>query len=512
MESQIDKFNARARKRKEILEQRKQQQQAASHESAEDEQKRKQREEEQQKQREEEQKRKQKEEQERQKEEEKRRLEEQKRKLEEEKRRLEEERIRQEEENKRLRQQGGQRKQNDRRKQGGQRTPKPDGQRKQNDRRKQGGQRTPKPDGQRKQDNRRQQGNKSMADTINWNEELQKDETFLLAQKLGIDVSSFNADSEEAKKSSIEEIKKKIKEFDSIPSTVTPTPEEQALFDRIKKEKLTLTVNQDTQDNPIQNSEWIKQKRAFYNNFATDQGLVMINDPAKDSAENTFSCSFEKAGNSLGEVKYTSPTSVKISENSDLVMYQAIIKDALTNNLRIELGNSLSDKQKAMLFAAALTSKNQTYNDGTQLEIKNPPKIDINADYFKTLPQNMQDVLKKYDEEEKARQASIEKIKQIRARIEAKAKALGKKTTELSETEYREAMYEGMTDEQKQARQKKLDDREKVLAAYLGFIPAFEIERGGKKVKIEEDDATRDLVKNNLPERYAALKSKYERR
>ena len=44
MESQIDKFNARARKRKEILEQRKQQQQAASHESAEDEQKRKQRE------------------------------------------------------------------------------------------------------------------------------------------------------------------------------------------------------------------------------------------------------------------------------------------------------------------------------------------------------------------------------------------------------------------------------------------------------------------------------------
>ena len=50
-----------------------------------------------------------------------------------------------------------------------------------------------------------------------------------------------------------------------------------------------------------------------------------------------------------------------------------------------------------MLFAAALTSKNQTYNDGTQLEIKNPPKIDINADYFKTLPQNMQDVLKKYE-------------------------------------------------------------------------------------------------------------------
>ena len=80
----------------------------------------------------------------------------------------------------------------------------------------------------------------------------------------------------------------------------------------------------------------------------------------------------------------------------------------------------------------------------------------------------------------------------MRAKVEDKAKALGKDKKDLTDEEYRsayrDALTDGLTDEQKQARQQKLDDREKMLAARLGIIPAFAVKDKDGNLKVKKAD------------------------
>ena len=404
-------------------------------------------------------------------------------------------------------------------------------------------------------------GEKQMTETKNWNEELKGDEIFKLAEKLGIDMSGFTADSEDSMKTKLEEIKKKIKEVENCPEGITLTPEEQKKFDEIKNEgkepddkaRQSLEVNGQEPNTPKENenSDWVKQKREFYEKFAHEQNLDFKNDPQKDAENNSFSFSLEKDGKSLGEMTYTTPTSVQISKDSEIQMYQGVVKDALENNLSITFGQTLDDKQKAMLFAAVLMSDKKTYANGDAIELKNQPTIDVNAEYFKQLPENVQAVLKEHTEkaqqeakakeaeekarkdeeakrkaaeekaqqeaaaQAKARQEAIQKkLQEMRAKVEDKAKALGKDKKDLTDEEYRsayrEALTDGLTDEQKQARQQKLDDREKMLAARLGIIPAFAVkDKDGNLKTIGEDAATKDIIQRVNPDHFAALQTKY---
>ncbi len=386
-----------------------------------------------------------------------------------------------------------------------------------------------------KPNRRNKKRSKEMADTTDWNEQLKNDDTYKLAQKLGIDLSSFTADSEDAKKSQLEEIKKKIKETENFPDGVTPTPEEKKLFDDIKnegngqpekQERNSLEVN--GEEKPSEETDWIKQKRELYEKFAHDQNLVLKNDPAKDNEEKSFTFSLEKDGKNLGEMKYTSPTAVQISKDSELPMYQGIVKDALENNLSISFGKSLDDKQKALLLAAVLMSENKTYANGDGIELKNAPQIDVNAEYFKTLPQDVQTVLKDHIEkqdqqkqaEEQARKAAeeqaqkaaaVQKIKELRDKVRAKAQAEGKNSTkELTTQEYRDAMLEGMTEEQKKSHNDKMAEREKILAARLGIIPEHTtIGKDGKREVIKEDAKTKELLEKANPQRFQELQNKY---
>lgn len=382
-------------------------------------------------------------------------------------------------------------------------------------------------------------GVKKMADT-NWNDELKGDDTYKLAEKLGIDLSSFSADSEDSKKAQLDEIKKKIKEAEKFPEGTTPTAAEQKLFDDIKnedkkapenndKKRETLEVGGEEQSAP-ENKNWIQEKREFYAKYAQEADVVFKNDEQKDTEEKSFTFSLEKNGKTLGEMKYTSPNSVQISKESDLVMYQGLVQDALKNDLSISFGASLDDKQKALLLAAVLMSDKKTYANGDGIELKNAPQIDMNAEYFKSLPENVQDVLKEHvekqaqqkqaeeqatkaTEEQAPNAAALQKIKDLRAKIQAKATAEGKKTTDLTTEEYRDAMLEGMSDEQKKAHIDKMTEREKIMAARLGITSEYTTtNKEGTQVTIKTDENLKDKYTTgdkHFKERYAELQKKY---
>ncbi len=390
--------------------------------------------------------------------------------------------------------------------------------------------------------NRKKTGNSPKG--VDFAEQFNASEQYKKAKDMGIDLSGFSVDSEESLKKALIEINKLIteKEANTPPSAEnkddqkkdTPDKDDDTLeIDEAggdAKENLEVNGsgkenNQHHNDTP-NNSDWINSKREFYSKFAQENNVTFKNDAEKDTSEKAFTFSFEKDGKSLGEVRYNSPKSVTISNDAELLMYKGIVKDALENNLNLSFGNSLTDKQKAMLLAATLMSEKKTYNDGSGIVLKNPPTIDIKAEYFKTLPQNIQSVLKvhadkqeeakKTAEQKEQREAADKKIKELKDKIKAKAKADGKDIKDLTTEEYRAAMLEGMSDEQKKAHLDKMEEREKRTAARLGITGEYKTkDKDGKDVIIKEDAKTKALYTDEnspLKERYNALLEKYKGR
>ena len=82
--------------------------------------------------------------------------------------------------------------------------------------------------------------------------------------------------------------------------------------------------------------------------------------------------------------------------------------------------------------------------------------------------------------------------------------------SDLSTEEYRSAMLDGMTDEQKAAIIAKIDDREQRTAARLGIIDSYKTTgKDCKPLEIKEDKETKDLLHKQNPDLVRALQNKY---
>lgn len=362
-----------------------------------------------------------------------------------------------------------------------------------------------------------------------WNEKFKESEAYKEAEKNGLDLSVFKVDSEDSYKKMLEELDKKNKETSeiSVPAGKSSeeiveqksaeekplenkggektNEEEKTSESKAAGERETLNVGNDESQTPSQEMSWIEEKRKFWEEYAKSVENKFENDPDKDVAEKTFNCALSK-DEVRGEIKYTAPNAAQISKDSHLAMYQGLVKDALKNNLTITFGQSLDDKQKAMLLAACLMN-NEKYQDGSELAMVNPPKIDLNAEYFKDLPDDVKQTLTTHVKQTEINQ----KMSAVRAKLHTNAKALNqisqKPETTKDELKAKEDMHkasqtervslrqeqiglikEGMTTEQIEAYQKKQEEREKILAARLGIIPEYKTTFNGKERTVSKEE------------------------
>ena len=374
----------------------------------------------------------------------------------------------------------------------------------------------------RREDPKRRNKRKTKMPKNNWNEQLKNSEEYKQALELGLSLDDLSADSQEKMLEALKELKKRLAEAQTKASEdkpeIAPDGKSENAPDGKSEntsdgkpendpdgKKDTLEINgspEHEDDEPTNDVDWIKEKRKFYQEYAQKIGAEFDNDEQKDAQEKSFSFSFKKNGKSMGEVRYSSPNRVHISKDAALGMYNGLVLNALKNNLAISFGQSLNDTQRAMLLGAVLLNQDKKYSDGSGIAIMNAPKIDINAEYFKKLPEVVQNKLKTYVEQQKEEQAKQEakdklnaRVKELRDKIRSKAAADGRAMSDLSTEEYRSAMLDGMTDEQKAARIAKIDDREQRTAARLGIIDSYKTTgKDGKPLEIKEDKETKDLL------------------
>ena len=331
----------------------------------------------------------------------------------------------------------------------------------------------------------------------------------IIRQKI-IDAQDAKKQTSENEKQNEQDKNKEDKENKGTPTEDKETPVTEATGeekdDKTEDNKRqTLDVGT-TEETPSPELNWIEEKRKFWKEYAESIENTFENDPAKDVETKTFSCVLSK-DDKKGEIKYTAPDKVQVGKESHLEIYSGVVKDAVKNNLSITFGATLDDKQKALLLAACLMSK-ERYADGAEVAMVNPPKIDLNAEYFKQLPENVQSTLKEYTlkEQEKARQEEINtKLNDVRGRLNANAQE--PKSAENIDKRYEirkeqvGLMREKMSPEQAEARRQKEEEREKIMAARLGITGEYKTKnaKGEERIvkKINGLDTEKD-DKGNL--------------
>lgn len=344
-----------------------------------------------------------------------------------------------------------------------------------------------------------------MAENTEWTEEFNKKLASL--KQAGADISVYmgiktQADYE-AKKAEIDrklnDVKTKAPEVKPAENKNTGNTSNTGTAPKAPERK-DLTVGSEPQaaEAPSDDLQWIEEKRKFWKEYAEKVANVFENDAQKDLDTKSFVCALTK-DNNHGEIKYSSPTNAQISKDSHLVMYQGLVKDALNNNMSITFGQSLDDKQKAMLLAACLMEQG-TYPNGDKLAMTNPPKIDMNAEYIKELPEDVQKTLGEYVAKQKLdakQQEAQQKISELKKRLKENDAAEGKTPEEQKNImkERREirkeqlaGVKESLTSEQIAAHEQKVADREKIMAARLGITGAYTTKdaKGNEKVVTEE--------------------------
>lgn len=319
-----------------------------------------------------------------------------------------------------------------------------------------------------------------MTENTEWTDELKKQLDSLEAA--GVDISDYKGiktkEEYEAKKN---ELTRKLEEVKA--------PEVKA--DEAKNAESTPTDNDKPQSLVVDNEggdktddlQWIEEKRKFWKEYAESVENTFANDAKKDIESKSFVCTLTK-DKDHGEITYTSPTNAQISKDSHLVMYQGLVKDALKNNLTITFGQSLDDKQKAMLLAACLMEQG-TYGNGNKVAMVNPPKIDMNAEYIKELPESVQKTLGDYvakQQLEAKQQEAQQKISELKKRLKENDTMEGKTPEEQKNImkerrEIRKEQLAGVKDlltpEQIATHEQKEIDREKIMAARLGITGAY---------------------------------------
>lgn len=358
---------------------------------------------------------------------------------------------------------------------------------------------------------------------IDWNEELKNSELYKIAENKGLSLDFFKAENEESYKRTLDLLHTQLKERNDLSSDeksvletqtsgIEPEAAEKQNTDKSlenneqpKAEEENKTFEVGTLQEPGNDLQWIEEKRKFWSEFAQEVKNTFENDSQKDLEEKSFSCALS-IGDLRGEIKYTAPNAAQISKDSHLTMYQGLVKDALQNNLSITFGQSLDDKQKAMLLAACLMNKNQ------EVQMVNPPKIDINADYFKQLPEDVRATLTDYAQklQLQEKQAEIDsKMADIKKKLQnRKDKPISSEENTALRTEQLNILREqAVHDPSKQAGYNQ-EVVEKVMAARMGIINNPEIKNAkGQPIVKDEEYAKRKSEQN--PGLQAYLINKY---
>lgn len=361
-----------------------------------------------------------------------------------------------------------------------------------------------------------------MTENTEWTDELKKQLDSLEAA--GVDISDYKGiktkEEYEAKKN---ELTRKLEEV-KAPEVKAPEAKnaEKTPTDNDKPQSLVVDNEGGDKTDDLQ---WIEEKRKFWKEYAESVENTFENDAKKDIESKSFQCSLTK-DKDHGEITYTSPTNVQISKDSHLVTYQGLVKDALKNNLTITFGQSLDDKQKAMLLAACLMEQG-TYGNGNKVAMVNPPKIDMNAEYINELPDSVQKTLGDYVAKQKLdakQQEAQQKISELKKRLKENDAAEGKTPEEQKNImkerrEIRKEQLAGvkdlLTSEQIAAHKQKAADREKIMAARLGITGAYTTKdsKGNERVVTEEkglDKAKDSKGKLRVPQyMQKALAEKY---
>ena len=183
----------------------------------------------------------------------------------------------------------------------------------------------------------------------------------------------------------------------------------------IEEKPLALLPAHEEVDEEVRDEEsWIEKKRKFWEEYALKNNLT----PTHNIGEDNYSCELkDNEAKSKGFIYYESETNAQVSKDADLVMYKGLVTDAAVHGLSITFGETLDDKQKALLLAATLIHGNES---GKKIEVVHTPTIDLNAAYFKELPKEAQDVLKL----EKERLDRLAKIKEAKDKQASHAKAV----------------------------------------------------------------------------------------
>lgn len=228
-------------------------------------------------------------------------------------------------------------------------------------------------------------------------EQLKSNPAYCLALKFKL-IEESSPDTQEKLDQAIEAAKKALTETTLTDEQLkTLSEQEKEAYDlahQQKKQGATVKVDalDDTKPTPpvVNDNQWMEQKRAFWMAYAEKIGHKLTEPDAKDP--NTFAAELSKDGQSKGTFKYTAPDKVQISSEADLVIYQGIIADAIEGHSPLVLGKTLNDKQRLMLYAAALLSG----KDGHPINVINPPVLTPDMEksaMFKALPENVRNIL-----------------------------------------------------------------------------------------------------------------------
>lgn len=161
-------------------------------------------------------------------------------------------------------------------------------------------------------------------------------------------------------------------------------------YDEFKKQQTDTLVVGGEEENKNNDRAWLANKVAIWKELAQEKQLQLEHTDGDDKF------SLLKGNERLGTVRYTSESNAEVSPDAKLEMYLGLVKDAAKSGKTITLGDKLTDAQKAMLLAATLMSTDK-YKDGKKVALVNPPKIDTNAEYFKTLPDDVKKILEAHN-------------------------------------------------------------------------------------------------------------------
>lgn len=336
-----------------------------------------------------------------------------------------------------------------------------------------------------------------MADR-DFNKELVESGVYQIASKLGMDISAYKASTADELKNALDELKKAIQkrqqenddeknaadlkaledkpelkeEYQNIQKEIEPKPEPQ------KEDRGSLTVSQTEQEETLDNS-WIIETRQNHQQSADAKELAYQEVDPENLSKTSLEFELLKDGQSYGKLKYTARDHAQISADSKFEAYQGLVHDAIKKDLNIAADNSMTDAQKLMLYAAVLDSK-ETYKNGDKAQIMNPPAIEMEGEVFKSLPENVQAILKAEIE----RQKEAAKAKEIAARVAELRQIIS--TDDANHTKYKATLSKEQL-EKREEKEAKREASRKVMAARMGIAGFEDVkDKDGKTVEKDE--------------------------